>query len=176
MTLFGDDPSSAVLSPDGRYRYRLRRMWASDLPHVLFVMLNPSTADASIDDPTIRRCMSFARTWHHGGIEVVNLFAYRTHDPDELDLIRTLDGGGDIVGPDNDRHVGEALSDPLVGTVVVAWGAHMLARIRGRNMYRLILAHDHRPMCLGITKKGDPTHPLYVRQDTEPVEWMPPPS
>jgi hypothetical protein len=88
-----------------RHRYLLTRIWDKATPPVCFIMLNPSTADHHRDDPTIKRCMGFARRWGHGGIQVVNLFAYRATDPKELYML----GYSEAVGPFNQRYIAEAL-------------------------------------------------------------------
>src|SRR5262245_13227298 len=106
--------SSAELSPCGRYRYALTRTWGDPKKVVCWVMLNPSTADADQDDPTIRRCLGFSRAWGAGGLVVVNLFALRATDPDQLRI------AADPVGPDNDSHLSTAAFGRLV---VAAWGA-----------------------------------------------------
>ena len=90
---------SAAFSPCRRYRYCLSRVWNPKLPSVMFVGLNPSTADEQEDDPTVRRCIGFARNWNFGGLILVNLFAYRSTDP--ADLLRV----DDPVGPGNDKHI-----------------------------------------------------------------------
>ena len=110
----------ATFSADRRYRYRLWREWDRSRAVVAFVMLNPSTADASRDDPTIRRCIGFARAWGFGGVEVANLFALRATDP------RHLRGVPDPVGPRNARSLKLALAHASL--VVVAWGADPFAR------------------------------------------------
>jgi hypothetical protein len=142
----------ATFSADRRYRYRLWRRWDRSRSVVLFVMLNPSTADGRRDDPTIRRCIGFARAWGFGGVEVVNLFAYRATDPRELGRV------GDPVGPHNDRYIRRAIRRSRL--VVLAWGA----RARARRLLSLRRAH-----CLGLTRAGQPRHPLYLRGDLEPV-------
>ncbi len=149
----------AILSECGTYRYRLSRQWDDTLPRLGWIMLNPSTADAFEDDPTIRRCIGFAESNGYGGIEVCNLFAYRATDP------KALVATGDAFGPENGAHL-----DAIIGahTVVAAWGAwgtragvtgivesvHLTARQVGRRL-----------LCLGTTKDGSPRHPLYVRGD-----------
>ncbi len=114
-------------------------------------MLNPSTADAERDDPTIRRCAGFARSWGFGGMTVVNLFALRATDPARLRRAR------DPVGRDNDRHIAAAAS---AGLVVVAWGVH--GRLGERDRAVLALLSGCRPGCLGTTRGGHPRHPLYL--------------
>src|SRR5262245_38555366 len=90
---------SAVFSPCRKYRYSLTRIWDAERPNVMFVGLNPSTADDQVDDPTVRRCIGFARKWRFGGMIIVNLFAYRSTDPNRLQEIL------DPVGPENDEHI-----------------------------------------------------------------------
>lgn len=154
--------STATISPCGRYRYDLTRRWGTG-PVALWVMLNPSTADADQDDPTIRRCRGFSTAWGCGGLVVVNLFAYRATKPAALNAVR------DPCGPDNWATIDRWLWSPDVDIAVAAWGAswekvdqprlhveHMAARV-GRHL-----------VCLGRTKAGHPRHPLYVRGDTAP--------
>lgn len=152
--------SNAVISADGLYRYRLERQWGNDRACV-FVMLNPSTADAAEDDPTIRRCMGFAKRERCGRLIVVNLFAWRATDPGEL--VRAADP----VGPENDWHVAEACRG-AGGPVVAAWGAHHMATDRAA---KLVDALDLQAVCLGTTRDGAPRHPLYVRADAPLVRY-----
>ena len=124
-----------------------------------FVMLNPSTANAKRDDPTIRRCMGFARAWGFGGVDVVNLFAFRATDP------RALREAADPIGPANDRHLRRAVRS--AGLIVLAWGAHEMARDRAARARPLFNRPGSR--CLGLTQSGEPRHPLYLRRDASPV-------
>lgn len=158
---------TAILSPDGRYRYRLTRWWESGYHRrCVFVMLNPSTADANIDDPTIRRCMSFARREGYGGIEVVNLFAMRTTRPVHLKE------AADPVGPENNSYLRSALIGHSM--VIAAWGAHKMAAIPGRAL--AAMANGAPPLhCLGTTKDGSPRHPLYLKETTPLQRWEPKP-
>jgi hypothetical protein len=144
-------PGGALFDPGGRYRYRLWRRWAAGRT-VAFVMLNPSTADADRDDPTIRRCAGFARAWGFGGMTVVNLFALRATDPARLRRAR------DPVGRDNDRHIAAAAADASM--VLVAWGVH--GALDGRDRTVLALLAGRQPRCLGVTRGGHPRHPLYL--------------
>jgi hypothetical protein len=128
-------------------------------------MLNPSTADAALDDPTIRRCMGFASDHGFGGIRVVNLFALRSTDPSELR------SQPEPVGPENDtwlaRTFGEAAQDDL--PVIAAWGVHGVFRGRDRQVIALGRRMGARLACLGTSKAGHPRHPLYIRRD-QPFE------
>lgn len=156
--------SSAVLSDCELYRYRLTRRWGTSKLIAAFVMLNPSTADAQADDPTIRRCMGFARSWGYDGIEVVNLFALRSPDPE--DLRDNMEAGIDPVGPDNDRHLDEVAGRSA--KLIAAWGAHPFAKDRVRAFLAL-KGVGSIVECLGTTKDGSPRHPLYVRAE-QPLE------
>jgi hypothetical protein len=159
--LFSHVETSAVLSADGLYRYRLTRRWG-DGERMAWIMLNPSTADADVDDPTIRRCMSFARRDEYDGIEVINLYALRAAEPKELDR------APDPEGPANRHHWDEVLSDHGIGMIVAAWGAW-----RPKVMPTLALGEWHTGgwFCLGTTASGAPRHPLYVRGDKEFEPW-----
>lgn len=141
----------AYISEDGQYRYWLSRGWDCDLPTVCFVMLNPSTADAEFDDPTIRRCIGFAKLWGYGRLEVRNLFAYRATDPGQL---RRVD---DPVGPYGDVYLAGAAASSLV---VAAWGCH--GELFGRHRAARKLLGNTKLYCLGKTKDGHPKHPLYL--------------
>lgn len=144
------------------YRYSLTRDVAplDGDGTVTFVMLNPSTADAEQDDPTIRRCVGFARSWGFARLKVVNLYAYRATDPRDLYAYE-----GDRVGPENDCTIAKVVGGSDL--VVCAWGANN-ANGRDEKVLDLIAA----PHSLGLTKNGGkPRHPLYVRADTRPLPF-----
>lgn len=148
--------SGAVFDHSSLYRYSLWRSW-SQLPKVGFVMLNPSQADARLNDPTIRRCIGFAQSWGYGGLEVVNLFAYRTKSPTHLRQIE------DPIGADNDRYL--LTLGERVDTIVLAWGNWGTLGGRDRVVLRRLNVQKN-VFCLGITKTGQPRHPLYLKRDT----------
>jgi len=154
---------SAVFSDDGAYRYRLDRTWGDSGRHAVWLMLNPSTADALADDPTIRRCAGFSRSWGLDGLTVVNLFALRATDP------RALARHPDPVGPENDEFIRRAIGPCSV--VVAAWGAQRIAAARA-DTWRRALTRTADVLCLGTTKDGEPRHPLYVRAD-QPLASLP---
>lgn len=168
MTSRAADYRSAEISECGRYRYSLIRRWGeADGPHALFIMLNPSTADAEQDDPTIRRCIGFAKAWGMHGLCVVNLFAHRATNPKDLEA-----STGDVVGPGNDRWIVASAQAATFsgGPVVVAWGASLpgdLGRPVAFGVVRMLRHHGIEMQCLGRTKLGYPRHPLYVKGDTE---------
>lgn len=146
--------SGAVV--DGSYRYSLWREWDSDRPCLLWVLLNPSNADASKDDPTLRRCLAFSRSWSFGSLEIVNLYAWRSSVP------QALVSAENPVGDHNDRYIQEAAQ--RAAKVVVAWGAYK--PLRGRD--RAVIALLAQPLwCLGTTRDGHPHHPLYIKGDTD---------
>ncbi|WP_380925406.1 DUF1643 domain-containing protein [Sphingomonas leidyi] len=156
---------AAEISPCGQFRYRLSRIWDEGAHLLPIIMLNPSTADASIDDPTIRRCMAFARREGLGGIEVANLFAFRTSSP------AAMKGAADPIGPDNNRRLGD-LFEASAGygvPVLAAWGVHGDHLERAREVVGWAKHHGAALVCLGITREGHPRHPLYVSGD-QPLE------
>jgi hypothetical protein len=142
--------SSATLSRCRQYRYTLTRTWDSTGPTVVFVGLNPSTADAKIDDPTVRRCIGFARSWGFGKLILTNLFAFRSTDPNVLEHV------ADPIGPKNDQWI--ASTSEVADLTVVAWGIH--GGLQHRDQVVLELLRE--PHCLGTTKSGAPRHPLYL--------------
>ncbi len=146
--------SGAVI--DGPYRYLLWRRWDLGRPQVLWIMLNPSLADASIDDPTLRRVMGFSRSLGFGGLEVVNLFAWRSPSPEVLWQV------ADAVGPENDRVIQEAVL--RASMVIAAWGNAGMSYGRDRVVLSLVRCPV---FCLGVTRSGYPRHPLYVKAQTE---------
>lgn len=158
---------AAVLSDDGRYRYHLSRWWADDGPVMGIIGLNPSTADADVDDPTIRRCIGFAQREGCVGVNVANLFAYRATSP--ADLARVFER----VGPDNDlwleRYLDVATASENGAPLVAAWGAHKIARDRAAIVTQRARDRGVTLHCLGRTLAGDPKHPLYVPADA-PLE------
>lgn len=161
-TITGD----AVLSADGLYRYRLGREWDMTKPRLTFIMLNPSTADAMVDDPTIRRCIGFAKRMGLGGVNVYNLYAFRATKP--IDMLNAADP----VGPENNRYLEEAFRTAVVEHVptIAAWGAN--AR-QDRVLDVLDMAEQSYTQLssLGITKHGHPKHPLYLPGNAELELW-----
>lgn len=146
--------SSAAISPCGQYRHWLRRRWSAG-PTCGFIMLNPSTADADADDPTIRRCIGFARREGCGGLLVANLFQLRATDPKELAR------HPDPVGPNSDHHLLDVAGESD-GPLIAAWGAHQFAADRAAYVSAMFGIHC---VCLGKTRDGHPRHPLYVKGD-----------
>ena len=155
---------SAQFDRYGRYRYSLRRRWKGSGKPVLFVMLNPSTANALTDDPTIRRCIGFARSWHYPAVEVVNLFAYRATLPEDLK------NAPDPVGAENDKHLLAAAHRS--GSIVLAWGIHGTIGGRDREVLKLLEKEGYELNCLGVTRQGHPRHVLYLKKSPHPVPFF----
>lgn len=172
--------SYADISPCGRYRYLLEREWRGthDPKHwrwlgakdgaghelgepqsVMFIMLNPSTADGNVDDPTIRRCVGFAKAWQYEAISVVNLFAYRATKPKDL-----FAAGDAIHGPRNQEVIEHAAC--RAGLIIAAWGAH--GNYGEQDEVVRGWLHDRPIYALGVTKDGHPRHPLYLSGDARP--------
>jgi hypothetical protein len=146
-----------IFSPCRRYRYTLWREYDMFNPsYVMFIGLNPSTADEVQDDPTIRRCIGYAKDWGYGALCMMNLFAFRATDP------RVMKSAKDPVGPENDAWLARCARD--AGLVVAAWGAHGSYRDRDEEVLKLI----DNVMCLGKTKEGYPRHPLYLKRTEKP--------
>lgn len=149
----------AEMSPEDSplYRYKLWRTWDAEKPSLVYVMLNPSTADHTQDDQTIRRCMHFARRDGYGGIIVVNLFSGRATDPDDLFAM------ADPIGPMGNWFLSQTVMDAArnEGRVIVAWGAHPKAAKRREQVLRAIQSVTQ-PYCFGINQNGSPKHPCYL--------------
>ncbi len=159
--------TSALISDCQSYRYWLKRCWLHE-PDVgdgcvLFVMLNPSTADAELNDPTIRRCIGFARSWGFVELMVANLYAFRATQPSDLWK------ASDPVGPENDQWLDQLAED--ADQIVCAWGAN--ARDDRIDDFLRRMQTANKPLfCLGTTKAGAPRHPLYISK-TQPLEAWP---
>jgi len=151
----------AILSSDRTYRYSLWRIWDKSLPKVLFIMLNPSTADEDEDDKTITRCIGFAKSWGYGGLYVCNLYAFRTKSPK---VLKEKSRYFDVISKDNFSY----LNDAKLGCaeVIFAWGANVL---NTKGHLRKVLDLIPNGKCLGKTQNGFPKHPLYLKGDLKPV-------
>ena len=157
---------TANISEDRRYRYTLTRRWGTIESGVTWIMLNPSTADAEVDDPTIRRCMAFTQHFGFEAMVVVNCFAYRATDPKEL-----VEVGADVaLGEYNGGYVREACEQSKL--IIAAWGALKYPlREAALSIAKVIKDAGHSMKCLGKTKDGSPRHPLYVRKDSPLIHW-----
>jgi hypothetical protein len=162
----------AIFSPCRTWRYTLHREWWSEDHHrVAFIGLNPSTADEVQDDPTVRRCIGFAKRWGYGGMFMLNIFGLRGMNP------KVLYRAADPVGPENDRYILEVIRHPGTIRVVTCWGNHGILRNRGQEVIRLIQEApglhrlpEFRLSRLGeLTKRGQPRHPLYLKGSLTPT-------
>lgn len=150
--------SGATFSPCRTYRYQLWRVWDADLSYLNVIGLNPSTADETKDDPTIRRCIDFAKRWGHGGLYMTNLFAFRATQP--KDMKRALDP----IGPDNNHWLRETAGQ--AGLVVAAWGVNGKFLERDKAVASLL----PNLYCFRLTDStGMPEHPLYLPKDLTPI-------
>ncbi len=158
----GDAASWAEYSGDEAYRYRLVREWAAG-PRVLFVMLNPSTATETQNDPTVERCERRARALGYGSFAVGNIFAFRATDPKVMRAVT------DPVGPGNDAAIVEMAAE--AARVICAWGTHGVHLGRGAAVEASLRRAGVPLYHLGLSKGGLPKHPLYIGYDTQPVVW-----
>jgi hypothetical protein len=156
----------ALISPDGLYRYWLTREWGdAGAGRLLWVMLNPSTADAMKNDPTILRCIAFARAWGFASLEVVNLYALRSSTP------KALDEAADPYGPALRSYVIEALERCRM--IVCAWGASERAKEAVPAMEAVLRASGRPLVCLGRSSDGSPKHPLARGEHRVPNDQKP---
>lgn len=161
--------NQAYFSRDGMYRYWLLRELVAcaagpyplHFKRILWIMLNPSTADCTHNDPTIKQCMAFSTLWGYHIMEVVNLFALRATDP------RELDGLTDPIGEENNQWIRHAADS--ANLIVCAWGSNRFARCRARQVAETLA--DNALYCLVVNKDGMPKHPLYIAQDTPLQPW-----
>jgi hypothetical protein len=156
----------ASISDDGMYRFGLVRDWSEEnnCSYLTFIMLNPSTADAELDDPTIRRCVGFAVSLGFNAVRVLNLYAFRATKPS--DLWRAAEPTG---GPRNDdllREVGRQA--PYGNPMIAAWGVHTRA---DRVAEVLSFPGWDQLAALGMTKAGAPRHPLYLPSTAQMTPW-----
>lgn len=151
----------AVISNCGDYRYALWRIWDSKLPKVMFIMLNPSTADANEDDPTIRRCINFARAWGYGGLYVGNIYAYRATNPKDLAF------NGYLIGEHNSKSL--LYMAEKCDKIICAWGNN-INRLENPIHILKSMGIGDKLHYLRLAKTGQPCHPLYLPSDLVPIK------
>ena len=149
--------TDAKFSPCRKYRYVLYRIWDKSKPLVMFIGLNPSKADETIDDPTTKRCINFAKSWGYGGIFVTNLFAYRTNSPSKM---KSYD---DPIGEENDKWI--KIFSKKAEIIIAAWGNNGIYL----NRARVIEKYISNLKCIKKNKSGEPSHPLYLKADLKPI-------
>lgn len=157
-TLFTKQNNGALFSPCRKYRYKLWRIWDDTLPMLMWVGLNPSTANEETNDPTIRRVITFSQKWGYGGIYMTNLFAWVSSKPQDLKTV------ADPLGDNN--NILQSVSEKSAA-IVFAWGTFKEAQARGEEVKRMF----PQAVALGINADGSPKHPLYVKGDTQPVNY-----
>ena len=150
---------NAIFSDCRKYRYALSRTWNGKKKTILFIGLNPSTANEKIDDPTIRRCINYAQNWGYGSLLMVNLFAYRATMPSELKNVKNP------IGNDNDLHIIELSKKADIA--VAAWGNEGNLLNRDKEVKKIL----PNLMCLKINKSGQPAHPLYQKKDLKLIKY-----
>jgi hypothetical protein len=148
---------TALFSGCGQYRYRLTRTWGP-AAHVVFIGLNPSTADAALDDPTIRRCSAFARSWGFDGLIMLNAWAFRSTHPRELLLTP------DPNGPRNDHVIRQTCRTATL--IIAAWGNHCSLERQTKLLQLTGPLH-----CIASNSNGQPAHPLYLKSTLQPQPW-----
>lgn len=152
---------SASISECEQYRYLLTRTWDESLGIVNFIGVNPSTADATEDDATIRKCVNYALNWGYGGLAMTNLFAYRSRDPAKLPLHHNP------IGDKNDLYLRETATKSSL--IILAWGTNGALEARDRGVIDMLQHHDL--YCLKKTKDGFPNHPLYLKANLKPLPY-----
>ena len=169
-SMFPDGAAGADM--DGLFRFSLWRQWGPGR-QMTFVMLNPSTADGLLDDPTLRRCIRFAKREGCDSVEVVNLYPFRTHKPKYL--LQAEADGIDISGGALGRRPVQRAVDRVAShgdVLVAAWGAHPIAKTGGNRAVVTLAASRGTPVwCFGVTKDGSPKHPLYLPADSPLIAW-----
>jgi hypothetical protein len=148
---------SALFSDDRKYRFVLWRIWNNQLPKVMFIGLNPSTANEDSNDPTIRRVISFAKSWGYGGVYMLNLFTYVSAYPEQL----KTDNNPLYMADEYLTRYAES-----VHMIIFAWGNFPIAESRGRYISGMLNGY-----CLGKNKNGSPKHPLYISSDIKPIKF-----
>ena len=151
--------SCAIYSDCEKYRYILERIWDKNNGKIMFLALNPSTATEEKNDPTVARMVSFARSWGYGGVVVANVFAFRSTLPSDLKKDKNP------VGSENDLLISKESKN--CDKIVACWGNHGTFLNRSENVKRMIKNMG----CLGITKSGEPKHPLYLRADSRLIKF-----
>ena len=155
----------AIISKCGNYRYSLSRIWDKDKPLVMFLMFNPSTADTDRDDPTIRKCIGYAKNWGYGGILVGNLFAFRSSDP--LDLLYS----DNPIGKHNGEYLEKMFDKSSI--IIFAWGNQKILDKIYDGPFKDFSKNKNREKYyyLELSKRGTPKHPLYLKKELKPIKY-----
>ena len=149
----------ARFSPCRQYRYILWRIWDESRPFVMFIGLNPSTANETENDPTINRCINYSKSWGYGGLYMANLFAFRATKP--VDMKKAKDAA---IGPDNDKWLVKIAKKADI--VIAAWGNHGRYLNRSERVVKMLSNLYY----LKLNQSGEPAHPLYLKADLNPIK------
>lgn len=156
--------STAIYSDCEQYRYILNRRWGPASKNLaVFIGLNPSTATEYQNDPTVARCINYAKAWGYDTMTMLNAFGLRSTDPRGLKAI------DDPIGPDNDRYIIEQTK--LASRIILCWGTHAAYLERGTQLQKQLCKLRRKLFCLKVTKNGFPSHPLYLRKDLQPISY-----
>lgn len=161
LSLFGDEYSDATFSSCRKYRYDLIRTWDPNKKTVSFVCLNPSTADERENDPTVRRCITYAKDWGFGTFHMLNLFAFRATERKDMKAYP------EPIGSENDKYILNIANESSL--IICAWGADGNHLSRDKEVVRILHKFDLK--CLAVTKDGHPGHPLYLKKDLVPIPY-----
>lgn len=162
---------SAVISPCGKYRYSLSRIWDHSADQIIFVGLNPSTADADKDDPTIRKLVAYSKRWGYGGFTIVNIFAYRSTDPALLLTLDKTTAIGELNGMYLRKYLGQQIIDKkkYFPEVVIMWGTKGYIHDQHKSILEWLQFLEQELHCFELSKDGYPKHPLYLPLNLKPV-------
>ena len=155
---------TAHLSKCRKYRYTLHRTWDNSKEKIVFIGVNPSTADETIDDATLTKCMNYAKAWGYGGLVMLNLFAYRATDPTVMKSARDPIGGSE-----NDSFIKKYTDPKKISKVICAWGEHGKHLDRANLVIKSHIHSDAKLYALKINKSGAPHHPLYLSNKVKPT-------
>jgi len=158
--LFTTFYEGAKFSPCRTWRYDLWRKWGSDDDYCSWILLNPSTANESENDPTIRRCITFSKAWGYSGLHILNVFGFRATDPSDMKK------ANEPIGTDNNKTILKIAKG--ASRVVCGWGDHGQYKGRAEDVVRMLSKHEIRLSYLDLNKSGEPRHPLYIKGDTHP--------
>lgn len=158
----------AFFTEDKEYRFSLSRFWNLQKPYILFIGLNPSRADENKDDPTIRRLMDFAKSFDCGGMYMTNLFPFVSHDPE---MLYSYYPSGTTTGYREENLWVIDIVSKTCAKVVFCWGAFDILKVAPENMNRVVEAFPD-AYCFGHTKDGFPKHPLYLKKDTQLINFQ----
>ena len=162
-----NETRETVFSPCRKYRYYLAQIWDENKPPLYWLMLNPSTADEQINDPTVEGCEQRARKWGYGGSVVLNIFAWRATDPENLKKC------ANPIGDDNDLWMHKLAVLSQTHDVIAAWGEHGAHENRGQAVLDIFRQKEGRLQALIMNQSGAPRHPLYIKRSVRPTPFFP---